>query len=184
MAYIDSRPSTGTWSINLDTSNTSGDVLSAAAKRQIGSSMQRRSSGQCNESSKHDNQEKALFHGLKSAYRMSRSYDGREYGTPGSPPLDQAARIAASVASAFFETADFTYTREESHEYVSDGYMKDPGLISRAQQFFGGSLPEVVDMEAAIGQAWKQVDDKGNHYDAARTALAAAELHLDEELHP
>lgn len=121
--------------------------------------------GPCNESDAHSNEEKAFYHGLKSAYRMSRRFDG-EYGTKDRPPYETAARIAANVALAYFEATGEEYTREESREYLGERFEPDAGMAAPFSE--------------AIGQAWTQVEDKWKHYDAARTALAAAESFLDE----
>ena len=136
----------------------------------------------CNESKAHNNDEKALFHGLKSAYRMSRTSDG-EYGTHGDPPYETAARIAANVAIAYLLASDQPYTREESLEYIEDNYARSVGYVEK--YFSDPPLDARVgeaELEDALDQAWHQVDEKWNHYDAARTALAAAELFLSGEL--
>lgn len=135
-------------------------------------------SGGCNENSKYNNEQKALYHGLKSAYRMSREHDG-EYGTD-DPPYRTAAHIAMNVASAYFQTTDGEYTRDESREYIEENYTRKLGYTER---FFGGETPlhdRVGDgqLRDALGHAWYQIDEKTNHFDAARTALAAAEAYL------
>lgn len=138
-------------------------------------------SGGCNESKAHNNEEKALFHGLKSAYRMSREFDG-EYGTD-DPPYETAARIAAEVAIAFLQTTDQAYTREESFEYIEENFARSPGVVESylSDPPLDARVGE-SEFKAAIGRAWEQIDSKWNHYDSARTALAAADLFLGGEI--
>lgn len=142
----------------------------------------------CNESSRHDNEQKSLFHGIKSAFRMSREFDG-EYGTD-DPPFETAARIAANVAIAYFETTDQEYTREESFEYLRENVVSDRNTVDRILAVFGlaethldRGLATNQDLTAGISKAWKQIDEKENHYDGARTALAIAEAYIGEELY-
>lgn len=166
-------------SSSTNSASISSSVLNSYNSRTTNSTA----GGGCNESKKHDNEEKAIFHGIKSAFRVSREYDGSEYGTP-IPCYETAARIAANVAIAYLKTTGQEYTREESHEYIEENYAEDTGSIL---QFFGieKELSERVgeeQLEDAIDQAWHQIDEKENHYDGARTALAAAEAFLGEEL--
>lgn len=138
--------------------------------------------GNCNESSKFDNDEKALYHGLKSAYRLSRTSDG-EYGTTGDPPYETAARIAAYVCIGFLETTDQTYTREASFRYIEEEFAEPIGTI--AKHFSDPPLDSRIgetEFSEAIAHAWTQIDTKRNHYNAARTALAVADLFLGGEL--
>lgn len=146
--------------------------------------LSRSRSGGCNESKKHNNEEKAFYHGLKNAYRMGQTYDGTEYGSR-NPQYEHAARVAAHVALAYLKTEDVTYDREESHQYI-----KDQGFVDEGKSVFRSMAGIVIDydqplkgdaFEAAIKKAWYQVDTKWNHDDAARTALAIAEIFLDEE---
>ena len=140
-------------------------------------------SGGCNESSKFNNEQKALYHGLKSAYRMGQAYDGKEYGVQGDIPLETAAQIAANVAIAYFQTTGKEYTRRESLEYLRDNH--DGGIRPAFLEhlvFTGRVEPsDPIDEETfgkVISHAWTQIDDKRNHYDAARTALAISEAVL------
>lgn len=138
-------------------------------------------SGGCNESKAHNNEEKALYHGLKSAFRMSRESDG-EYGTD-DPPYETAARIAANVAIAYLQTTDQEYTREDSFEYIEEKFARSPGIVE--SYINDPPLDTRVgesEFEDAIGHAWIQIDKKWNHYDSARTALAAADLFLGGEV--
>lgn len=169
------------------TSNTSG-TDTVWFTPQGNNSLSRRS-GPCNESKTHDNQEKALFHGMKSAFRMSRQSDG-EYGTSGDPPYEQAAHIAARVAIAYLQTTDTAYDREESFEYLREKIVGDPRTIDRVLDFLGikeatidQGLASTDDLEAGIAQAWTQIDEKWHHDDGARTALAIAEAYLGEEIY-
>lgn len=149
--------------------------------------------GPCNESKKHNNEEKALYHGLKSAYRMSRVTDG-EYGVrtrrESDIPWEEAARIAANVALSYLKVSDQPFTREASYEYVAENFVDNGGLLNyiRRKLSTGNEGAERVRsadeaaLDAAVERAWSQVDDKQHHYDAARTALAAAEMYLGEEV--
>lgn len=142
--------------------------------------------GGCNESKKFDNEQKALFHGLKSAYRMSRLYDG-EYGVQADEsddiPWETAARIAANVAIAYLETKDREYDRRESLEYIRDNHVEDlkPAYIERlvftGRLDDGGGVDEEV-LDMMLDHAWTQAHKKRSHYDAARTALAVSEAYL------
>lgn len=169
---------------NISSSSTnSTSISSSVTGNYFRRSRSNSGGGACNESKRHDNEEKAIFHGMKSAFRVSREYDGSEYGTP-IPCYETAARIAANVAIAYLKTTGQEYTREESHEYIEENFSRTMGFTER---FFGTkkSLSQLVgekQLEDAIKQAWEQIDTKENHYDGARTALAAAETFLGEEL--
>lgn len=170
-----------TWDIS-STNNTSSTIN---VYQNLSFKQPRRTA--CNESGKHDNQEKAFYHGLKSAYRMSRQSSG-EYGVSSGPvPYESAARIAANVAMAFFETTDVEYDRDKSMEYLEENIFSETTIKSRLMALLGyGDDPKLVtdeDLSAGIDKAWNQVDDKWNHDDSARTALAIAEAYLGETLY-
>lgn len=138
----------------------------------------RRARPGCNESKKHDNDEKALFHGLKSAFRMSRAYDGKEYGSQ-SPQHATAAHTALGVALSYIKATDQEITREASYEYIESQFLDPVSNVER--KLLDVPLEERMGVDAfedAIDYAWMQVDEKENHYDAARNALFAAELFL------
>lgn len=166
-----------TWSMDSTNSTTCGThrVASHFQSRQA-------ASGDCNESKAHDNGEKALFHGLKSAYRMSRQSTG-EYGTNGPPPYEAAARAAANVALAYMQAHDADYDREESFEYLEEKVLTGGVVDSLLDLFRGERVITDSDLSDGIDCAWTQIDDKWHHDDAARTALAISEAYLGEEVH-
>lgn len=136
----------------------------------------------CNESLKHDNEQKAIFHGMKSAFRMSRKYDGNEYGSH-NPQHETAARIAANVAIAHLDANDVEYDREESMEYLQNEIIGS--ITDRIVGLFGIRNVDISreDLEDGIERAWKQIDEKEHHDDGARTALAIAEAYLGIEFY-
>lgn len=168
------------WAIN--TSGTAGDLSISNNNTSSALNVSTTSNAVgCNESKAHNNEEKALYHGLKSAYRMSRGSDG-EYGTA-DPPYETAARIAANVAIAYLQTTEQEYTREGSFEYIDENFAREPGFVE--SYFSDPALNARVgesEFETAIGHAWMQIGEKWNHYDSARTALAAADLFLGGEI--
>lgn len=142
------------------------------------------SKGTCNESKIHDNDEKALFHGIKSAFRMSRQYDGNEYGS-NNPQRAAAARSGAFAAIAYLQATDTEYDREESFEYLADNVLSDPSLVERLLSLVRGDDTEIVtdvDLEDGIDRAWTQIDEKQHHDDGARTMVAIAEAYLADPL--
>lgn len=142
------------------------------------------SGGSCNESNIHDNDEKALFHGVKSAFRMSRQSDGSEYGSE-HPQRATAARSGAFAAIAYLQATDTEYDREESFEYLANNVLSDPSLVERLLSFVRDDdlgMVTDVDLEAGIDRAWTQIDQKQHHTDGARTMVAIAEAYLGEPL--
>lgn len=144
-------------------------------------------SGGCNESKVHDHKEKAVFHGMKSAFRMvSRGSKGVDNLQP-----EQAARIAAHAGIAFLRAADEEYDREDSFEYLRQNIVGDPRTIDRVLSLLGIEPSDLTDggasrsdLEDGIEKAWTQIDSKSHHADGSRTAIAIAEAYLGERLWP
>lgn len=135
----------------------------------------------CNESDIHDHSQKAAYHGLKSAYRMissgGKGVDNRQ--------LKPGARIAANVGIAYLQEKGLSYDREDSFDYIGDKIIGEAGILDRFREFFksgnGGEHITDDELEEGIDQAWFQIDEKQNHADAARTAIAVAEAYLNEK---
>ncbi len=175
-------PDSSGWTISDGTTNT----LDYSSDSSITVTWSPSSSlnGSCNESKIHDNDEKALFHGVKSAFRMSRQYDGSEYGSE-HPQRAAAARSGAFAAIAYLQATGTEYDREESFEYLADNVLSDPSLVERLLSFVRGEDTEIVtdvDLESGIDRAWTQIDQKQHHDDGARTMVAIAEAYLGESL--
>lgn len=144
-------------------------------------------SGPCNESKVHNNDEKAIFHGMKNAFRMSREYDGKEYGSD-DPQYEHAAHAAAHTALAYLKANDVEYDREASFDYLDQNVLQDDsGVLDTLLGVFRGESEAPADggavtddeLAAGIARAWKQIDKKQHHDDGARTALAIAEAYLN-----
>lgn len=123
---------------------------------------------------------------------MSR-YSNGEYGTQDEPPWESAAEIALNVARSFFQTTEFEYTPEESEDYL------EKQIIGKVQQdldefenrinhefaeggeniYIRSKIFRQQVLERAINKAWYQINEKRNHYDGARTAMAVAQWFLD-----
>lgn len=167
-----------------------------ATSRSAGRSGSRTAAGgqaACNESKMWNNDEKALFHGIKSAFRMSRAYDGSEYGSE-NPQHPEAALIAAHVAKAYLLATDQDYDRERSFDDLSERHMGGRGVMESVVELMssvmadGGSVPARgpltdEELEEAIKRAWEKIDS-GSHVGGARVALAAAEVYLGEHIWP
>lgn len=150
------------------------------------SHSQSNSGNDCNESKVHDHAQKAVFHGMKSAFRyISKGRKGVDNRQP-----DNAARIAGEVGSAYLNEKDIDYDRERSLEDIEDQHMKDDGVIGKLIDLFkndvlpdGGRGPLSEDeLEEAIERAWNKID-AANHKAGARVAVAACEAYLGEEIH-
>jgi len=186
----DSTTNSSSNTISIDTSSiqwaSTSSRQQAAATR--GSSQ---SQGQtCNESKRHDNDQKAVFHGMKSAYRMSRHSTG-EYGSQ-NPQREHAARTAAHVGIAFLKAKDYDFDRERSLKDIEDRHMADDGVIDSLISWLKDDvMPDGGDVnrgpltdsefEEAIKRAWKKIDN-GSHKGGARVAIAAAEAYLGEKI--
>lgn len=163
-------PDDSNWNISVDTSTNTADItinqpqtISASA-----SSPPARADGgqQCNESLKHSHEQKAVFHGLKSAYRMISS---GQKGVVETQP-ERAARIAGQVGAAFLAAEGADYDRDRSEKHLVEKVL---------DRVLGGD--DVDELEAGIEKAWEKVDN-GNHKGGARVAIAAAEEYLGEEV--
>lgn len=115
----------------------------------------------CNESLKHDHEQKAVFHGMKSAFRLISS--GRK-GVE-NRQVDEAMRIAAEVGKAYLQTEGIEYDPERSRTYLEE-------------KFLDKSNSDEVLIERAIERAWNKIDS-GEHAGGARIAVSLG----DEFLH-
>lgn len=167
-----------TWSTSTDSS--SGNITISATDFQPVQTGQ-----QCNESKVHDHSQKAVFHGMKSAFRfISLGDKGVDVPQP-----DNAARIAGEVGSAYLKEKDIEYDRERSLDDLQEQHMSDDGVMDKLKDLFKGALPDggrgplkVSELEEAIERAWNKIDS-GSHKGGARVAVAAAEAYLGEEIH-
>lgn len=186
----------GAWNSTSNSSNFKLDVKyvtnnAASTTSSISGTSPSQSQGQtCNESKKHDNDQKAVFHGMKSAYRMSRHSTG-EYGSQ-NPQREHAAHTAAHVGIAFMKSKDYDYDRERSLEDIEDRHMADDGVIDSLVAWLkddvmpdGGEVNRGPltdsEFEEAIKRAWDKIDNE-NHKAGARVAIAAAEAYLGEKM--
>lgn len=117
---------------------------------------------QCNESLKHSHDQKAIFHGMKSAFRIvSRSEKGVK-----NPQVMEALRVAGSVARAYLQSENIEYNSEKSEEYLE-------------KNFLDKFRPQESIIESAIEKAWNKIDN-GDHKGGARIAVSVADEYLDE----
>lgn len=146
--WTNSTNSTDSMRIRWDTTNTSSTCATNTA------SPPTPGTDGCNESLKHSNVEKAIFHAVKGAHRLVDE--------------DQAwaaLQIAGSAANAYLETEDEIYDPEHSEEYLYDEIVDD-----------AKSTVEVIG--AGIERAWNKIDS-GHHLGGARVAVSVADAYLD-----
>lgn len=144
----------------------------------------------CNESLTHTAVQKACYHGMKFPYRMLGLHPDIEYSDgPFDIQPQLAAEVAVRVAKGYLEVMGEEYDREESHEYylnnIVEKVVDDQSLLDKIKDEFG-FLNNGVRLEIfkkGIDKAWTQID-KGSkpHADGARTAIAAVEHYLGEEI--
>jgi len=145
-----SNPSSGTYSVQVDSAFTSGSGGTAG--------------NECNESLKHSNAQKGVFHTVKGAVRQV-------YDTDEKRPVedvgqyDDALHIAGHAGRAFLTTEDRDYDPEESEPYLTDEF--DPANRDRV---------DVI--RDALRRAWSKIDG-GNHVGGARIAVSVADHYLE-----
>lgn len=162
--YWNISSSSGTTN-TMSSSNTTFNYVDSQLRQASANSppspgSQNQSSGQqCNESKVHDHAEKAVFHGMKSAYRyVSKGRKGVVNREP-----DEALRIAAHVGRAFLLSKGYVYDPEESLPYLHKNFdLADPEQA----------------IEDAIERAWKKIDDR-KHKGGARIAVSLGEYYLE-----
>lgn len=132
-------------------SNTGQQRLAAdGGQQQVGTD-------QCNESLKHSNIEKSVFHGMKSAKRLKD--EGLHM---------QAVQVAGEVAKGFLMAEDIKYVPEKSEKHLVEK-IKDKVL--------GGD--QFDEISKGIEKAWDKIDG-GHHKGGARVAVAVADEYLED----
>lgn len=112
---------------------------------------------QCNESLKHSNMEKSVFHGMKSAKRLK----DEELHM-------QAVRVAGEVARGFLLSEDIDYVPEKSEKHL---------LEEIKEKILGGD--HFDEINKGIEKAWNKIN-RGHHKGGARVAIAVADEYLDD----
>lgn len=168
MAHTTSGSTTINWSGTTNTSSTTQVHIVGEQEpipisgTQFGGNPPQAQGQQCNESKRHSHEEKAVFHGMKSAFRFVSS---------GSKGVDdtqawEALHIAGRVGKAYLQSEGYSYDPDKSEEYLKDNFL---------DKF----RSETKIIERAIKRAWKKIDG-GNHKGGARIAVSLADKYVED----
>lgn len=151
----DSNSITITHSTNsMPRSNTNWQPTSTSASASTPTPSPSAGTDQCNESLKHSNAQKAVFHSVKGAHRL---VDEGQH--------TEAARIAGEAGKAFLQAEGKTYDSDRSESYLHD-------------RLIDGDDSEAANIAAGIEKAWEKIDG-GQHVGGARIAVSVADHYVD-----
>lgn len=140
-----------------NTASTSSSTNPLAPSAGGGTSGQAVADGGCNESLKHTNAEKAVFHATKGAKRM---LDEGQH--------TEALRIAGAAGTSYLASMNLEYDADRSATHLAEKVL---------DRLFGNNRADEI--EAGIEKAFDKID-RGNHKGGARVAIATADEFLED----